>query len=196
MSSLWHSTRTSLDDSVTVLGRSFEQLKAAKTIDITEVVEQLKVAAESGRNLRALISSEAPSAAWKNRDELDALLKEIEKKVEARAVEEQRARLMSLAAELERGTVVHRRAVRVTQLNQLRDQAITELRANAAIQGAPPTLPGPAEVDEWIDWACNLQEPQDTEHLQTLRTRFAHLDEFIANMEPNMWSTSKEAAVL
>lgn len=195
MSSLWQSTRTSLDDSVALLGRSVEQLKAARTVDIAEVSEQLKAASESARNLRSLITSEAPDASWKNRDELEALLKEIERKMEARAIEEQRSRLLSLAAELERGAIQHRRAVRVTQLNQLRDEAVGELRSQAKQPGAPPSLPGPKDADEWLEWACNLQEPEDTEHLQTLRTRFAHLDEFVANLEPNMWTVAKEAAV-
>jgi hypothetical protein len=195
MSALWQSTRTSLDDSVALLGKSVDQLKAARTVDIAEVTEQLKAAAESARNLRSLITSEAPDASWKNREELDALLKEIERKVEARAIEEQRSRLLSLAAELERGAIQHRRAVRVTQLNQLRDEAVTELKAQAKQQGAPPSLPGPKESEEWLEWACNLQEPEDTEHLQTLRNKFAHLDEFVANLEPNMWTLAKEATV-
>jgi len=194
MTQLWHSTRAALDDSSALLWKSFEQLKAAKPVEMTDVVEQLKVVSESARNLRALIASEAPDAAWKSRDELEELLKQIEKKVEARTLEEQRARLLGLAGELERGTIVHRRAVSVTQLNQLRDEAVAELRANSALQ-TPPQLPGPKEVDEWLEWACNLQEPEDSEHLKTLRTQFAHLDEFVANLEPNMWTEKKEIPV-
>jgi hypothetical protein len=195
MSALWQSTRTSLDDSVALLGKSVDQLKAARTVDIAEVTEQLKAAAESARNLRSLITSEAPDASWKNREELDTLLKDIERKVEARAIEEQRSQLLSLAAELERGSIQHRRAVRVTQLNQLRDLAVSELKSQAKQPGAPPSLPGPKDADEWLEWACNLQEPEDTEHLQTLRGKFAQLDEFVANLEPNMWTLAKEAAV-
>jgi hypothetical protein len=195
MSALWQSTRTSLDDSVALLGKSVDQLKAARTVDIAEVTEQLKAAGESARNLRSLITSEAPDASWKNREELDTLLKEIERKVEARAIEEQRSQLLSLAAELERGSIQHRRAIRVTQLNQLRDQAVSELKSQAKQPGAPPSLPGPKDADEWLEWACNLQEPEDTADLQTLRGKFAQLDEFVANLEPNMWTLAKEAAV-
>ena len=39
-----------------------------------------------------------------------------------------RERLRSLAAELEHGSIVHHRAVRVNQLNQLRDEAVKELQ--------------------------------------------------------------------
>jgi hypothetical protein len=55
-------------------------------------------------------------------------------------------------------------------------------------------LPGP-EPDEWLDWACGLQEPDDTESLQTLRKEFARLDDFVANLEPNMWVMKKEILV-
>lgn len=194
MSSLWQSTRTSLDDSLALFCASLEDIKAAKPVDIKHVIEQLTTAAESARNLRALISSEMPEASWKNREELEALLEKIERLVEARAIAQMRNRLLALATELERGSVVHRRAVRVEQLNQLRDQAIKELRSQAAVAGTPQTLPGP-EADEWVEWACHLQEPGDTESLQALRRGFAHLDDFITNLEPDMWVIKKETPV-
>lgn len=194
MSSLWQSTRTSLDDSLALFCASLEDIKAAKPVDIKYAIEQLTTATESARNLRALISSEMPEASWKNREELEALLEKIERLVEARAIAQMRNRLLALANELERGSVVHRRAVRVEQLNQLRDQAIKELRSQAAVAGTPLTLPGP-EADEWIEWAGHLQEPEDTESLQALRRGFAHLDDFIANLEPDMWVIKKETPV-
>jgi len=194
MSSLWHSTRASLDESLGLIFQSVEKLKAAKSVEVGDVVEQLKTAAESARNLRALIATEIPDAAWQNRAELEAVLREIEKRVEARAIEERRSRLLALAAELERGTIVHRRSIRANQLNQLREQAVKELRAQAAKTGSPPILPGP-DAYEWLDWACGLQEPEDAEHLQALRSRFSSLDEFVANIEPSMWTLKKEVAV-
>jgi len=194
MSPLWPSTIASLDDSLTRLSDSLEKLKAAKPIDITEVIEQLKTAAEAARNLRALVTAEMPEASWQDRRELDVLIAEIQKRIEARHIEALRTRLTALAAELERGTITHRRAVRVTQLNQLRDAAAKELRAQAAAPGKPQVLPGP-EPDEWLEWACGLQEPDDTESLQTLRREFARLDDFVANLEPNMWVIKKEILV-
>lgn len=193
MISLWPSTISSLNDSLAVLSGSVGKLKAAKSVDINEVVEQLKMAAESSRNLRALVLSEMPEASWQSREELEALLEEISKRVEARAIEQRRSRLNALAAELERGNIVHRRAARVTQLNQLRDDAVKELRSHARLQ-SPPVMPGP-EADEWLEWACGLNEPQDTEFLKALRDGFPHIDEFVANLEPQMWTMKKEAAV-
>ena len=116
----------------------------------------------------------------------DALIEKIQKRVEARRLEQLRSRLVALAAELERGGILHRRALRVTELNQLRDQAIDELRCQARLEGTPQTLPGP-EADEWIEWACGLKEPENAECLQTLRNGFAHLDDFVANLESEMW---------
>ena len=191
MVSLWPSTINSLNDSLTALHGSLGKLKAAKSIDIAEVIDQLKQAAECSRNLRALVLAEMPDASWQNREELDALVLEIEKRVEARQREEMRARLNSLADELQRGTIVHRRSVRVTQMNQLKEAAVKELRAHAA-QAKPATLPGP-EHDEWLDWGCNLKEPEDAEALRSLRNDFPHLDEFIANLEPEMWTKTVEA---
>ena len=195
MSSLWTSTITSLDDSLALLGTSLEKLKAAVSVDITEGTEQLKTATESARNLRALVLSELPEASWQNREELNALLEKIQKRIEARTLEQLRSRLLALATELERGSIVHRRTLRVNQLNQLRDQAINELRSQARLEaGAPQALPGP-EADEWIDWACGLQEPEDAESLQTLRNGFARLDDFVANLEPNMWIAKRQTPV-
>ncbi len=190
MISLWPSTINSLNDSLSALHGSLGKIKAAKSVDISEVIDQLKAAAESSRNLRALVLAELPEASWQNREELDAIVEEISKRIEARNLEQRRFRLTGLAATLERGTIVHRRTVRQNQLQQLRDQAVKELRTQAALPN-PPTMPGP-EADEWIDWACKLKEPEDAESLQALRNGFARLDEFIANLEPEMWTVKKE----
>lgn len=190
MISLWPSTINSLNDSLSALHGSLTKIKAAKSVEVAEVIEQLKTAAESSRNLRALVLAELPEASWQNREELDAIVEEISRRIEARNIEQKRARLLTMASQLERGSIVHRRVVRQTQLQQLRDQANKELRTQAALP-QPPTLPGP-EADEWIEWACRLKEPEDAESLQNLREGFPRLDEFIANLEPDMWTVKKE----
>ena len=177
----------SLDEPLGLLNESLAKLKAAQAINLAEVIDQFKTAAEAARNVRELVLSELPEAAWRKREELDALLEKIETILDARAVEQQRARLLALATELESGTIVHRRAHRLSELNQLRDQAVSELRSQAGSD--PQTLPGP-DAGQWIAWACGLKEPQDAESLQILRERFAHLDDFVANLEPNMWTAA------
>ncbi len=122
-----------------------------------------------------------------NRGKLEARLTEDQK-----PFEQLRSRLLSLAAELERGTIVHHRTVRVSKLNQLREQAIKNLRSQASEQ-VPQTLPGP-EASQWIQWACGLQDSEDAEVLQTLRNGFAHLDDFAARLDPNMWKPAESPA--
>jgi hypothetical protein len=186
MSSFCLSPVASLDDSLARLYESLEKLKAANSVDFAEVIEQLKMAAEFARIVRELVWSELPQASWQNREELDALVEKIQEILDARTLAQLRSRLLALATELECGSIVHRRALRVNELNRLREQAVNELRSQAGLERTPPTLPGP-QADRWIAWACGLQEPEDAESLQTLRIGFAHLDDFVANLEPNMW---------
>ena len=153
--------------------------------------------------VRALIEKKCLTDHWEkreNREELlislsqievenedpGALIEKIQRRVEARRLEHLRSRLVALTAELERGSIVRRRPRRVNELNQLREQAIKELRCQAKLEGTPQTLPGP-EAGEWVEWACGLKEPENAEWLQTLRNGFAHLDNFVANLEPQMW---------
>src|SRR5271165_7014501 len=183
MSSSSPSPLASLDDSLTLPRKSLGKLRAAKPVEMAEVIAQLNRAAESAGIVRARVSSELPEASWQNRQELDALLAEIQKILEARALQQLRSRVLALATELERGSIVHRRALR-----------INELRSQASLEGAPPTLPGP-EAAQWVEWACGLKEPEDAESLQTLRNGFAHLDDFVANLELNMWVAGRSPAL-
>jgi hypothetical protein len=188
MNSFGQPAYESLDISLTLLSESMGKIAAARPVDVAEVVEQLAMAAEAARDLRSLVLSELPEASWQTREELDALLTEVQKILGARS------RLVALATELERGRIVHRRAVRVNHLHQLREQAVNELRSQAGTGVVPQTLPGPA-AEQWIEWACGLQEPEDAESLQALRNGFAQLDNFIANLEPGMWIVKTETPV-
>ncbi len=187
MNSFWLPALASLDDSLTLPCESLGKLNAGLAVDVKKVIEQLNTAAESARLVRELVLSELPEASWQDRQELDALVEEIRKTIEARNIEQRRSHLLALATELERGNIVHRRAMRVNELNQFRDEAINELRSQAAPEAVPQPLPGP-EADQWVAWACALKEPEDAESLQALRNGFAHLDDFVANLEPDMWT--------
>ena len=76
MTSMWPSAVASLDDSLALLDESLRKLQAANAVDIADILEQFKTAAESARNLHAMISAELPEASWQNRRELDALIEE------------------------------------------------------------------------------------------------------------------------
>jgi periplasmic protein TonB len=188
MSSIWPSAVTSLDDHLALLTDSMGRIEAARSVELSEVIEQLKAVVDASQTLQGLIFSELPDATWQDRNELEAVLEEIAKKVEARNIEQRRARLRALAEELEVGAITHRRAARAAQLKELRDLAVAELRSLADDEAPPPVLPGP-EAYEWVEWACSLQEPDDSESLQAIRQGFSILDEFVANLEPGMWNT-------
>jgi hypothetical protein len=180
MSTSWQSACVSLDDSLTQIHDSLGQLRAAKTVNVDTLIGQLASAAKAAQTLRTAVSSSMPEATWQTREDLEGLLRRIDRVVQARA------RLLALATELERGSIVHRRAVRANLLTQLRDKAVEELRSQADGKEEAPSLPGP-EASEWIDWACALKEPEDSQALESLRHWFANLDNFIANLEPGMW---------
>ena len=178
----------SLDAALLSLSETLAKLKSAQSVDVRNVIEQLTVAAESARDLRAYVGAELPQAAWRSRDELDALLVKIQRLAEARALEQLRGRLLALADELAHGRIVHRRAARVDQLNELRGLAISELRSLG-----PKTLPGP-DAAEWIEWACLLKEPEDADTLGTLRLEFPNLHEFVVNLDQGMWVGAEPSA--
>jgi len=186
MSSSWASALASLDEDLALLCESLDKIEAAESIDVAEIVEQLKAVADSSGNLRALVLSELPDVSWDDRPELEKVLEEIARRVDAREIEARRSRLLALAGALAQGAITHRRAARVTQLNRLRDDAVEELRSHSEEQ-SPPSVPGP-EAGRWMEWACGLSEPDDTESLQALRNGFPFVDEFIANLEPGMWA--------
>src|SRR5215472_785538 len=188
MSTSWQSACVSLDDSLNQIRESLEKLRVAREVNLDNLMEQLAVAMDAAHSLRSVVSSSKPEATWQTRAELDALLMQIEK------ISNARNRLLALATELERGSIVHRRAVRANLLNQLRDAAINDLRLQADAKDEPLVLPGP-EASRWIEWACALKEPEDNEVLQNLRRGFASLDNFIANLEPGMWVVKSESAV-
>ena len=192
MNSIWPPELASLDDALALPCETLGKLDAAVPIDVAKVVEHLRTAADSAQLVRELVASELPEATWQTRTQLDAHIETIRKIVDARNVAKTRTRLVALAAELERGSIVHRRALRVTELNQLRDQAVSTLRSQAEAEAPPPSLPGP-EADQWIEWACGLKEPEDSESLEALRHGFAQLDDFVANLEPGMWSVPDPA---
>jgi hypothetical protein len=188
MSSLWPHSHESLADSLSLFAASLKRLKAVQPVDSAEVTQQFLAAEEACQNLRSLVGSALPGSTWRTREEYEALLVRIEGILGARS------RLMALVQELEGGRIMHRRAMRVDQLNQLRAQAIMELRSHAESEGEPPILSGP-EVEKWIDWACSLKEPEDSAALEALHTGFPRLDAFVADLEPGMWVVNTPSTV-
>lgn len=189
MSSSWTSDLASLDGSLSSAWESLEELKAVQIVDVVAVLNQLKTAVAVGQKLRSTVADVLPEASWHNRQELEAVL------ARAARIGRRRSRLLELATVLESADIVHRRAHRVEHLNQLRAQAITELRSQATSGKEPPNLPGP-DAEKWVDWACSLKEPEDSAALQALRLGFAHLDDFVTDLEPGMWLSKARSEIL
>jgi len=74
MTSLWSCAVASLDDALALLLENVGKLEAAQSADVEEILEQLKMATDSARVVRELVSSQLPDASWQDRAQLDALI--------------------------------------------------------------------------------------------------------------------------
>src|SRR5437868_3865145 len=71
MIAVLRATLASLDESLTLLHENSAKLRAAKSVDIKQLIELLNNAAESARVVRELVLSELPDASWQSREELE-----------------------------------------------------------------------------------------------------------------------------
>ncbi len=184
MPSPFSSALAKLDDSLQSIRSQLDQLGAAMEVNSEQLNNLLADAWVHGEALRDLIRSERPDAKWLDRESLGQLVQNLE--VAILRNQERRARLLSLAAELEVGAVRHRFQARSTELNNLRLQAINELRAEAAIQEQEKELPGPG-ANEWLHWVCNLQDEKDASVITDLGKDFPALECFAGEMEEAYW---------
>ena len=187
MSSPISSALAKLDDCLQAVQMQVEYLRSGLEVDDAQLTTALEDACQNAAEVRELIRAERSDANWNNRESLDSLTLELEIAAHERRNQELRTRLLELADELEAGTVKHRSEARTNALNSLRQEAIQELRAEAAIPEQSKELPGP-EASEWLHWALNLEESKDADALQSLRTDFVALDQFAGEMEENYWT--------
>ncbi len=187
MSSPISSALAKLDDCLQAVQVHVEYLRSGLEVDDAQLTTALEDACQNAAEVRELIRAERSDSNWNSREALDGLILELEIAAHERRNQELRTRLLELADELEAGTVKHRSEARTNALNSLRQEAIQELRAEAAIPEQTKELPGP-DAREWLHWACNLEEGKDADALQYLRTDFAALDQFAGEMEENYWT--------
>ena len=171
MSSPISSALAKLDDCLQAVQVQVEYLRSGVEVDDVQLTAALEDACQNAAEVRELIWAERSDANWNSREALDGLIIELEIAAHERRNQELRNKLLELADELEAGSVRHRSEARTTALNNLRQEAIQELRAEAAIPEQTKELPGP-EASEWLHWACNMDESRDADALQTLRTDF------------------------
>ncbi len=178
-------TLQSLTDHAKLCHETIDLLEAGQQFNRAEVVANIGKLLDACQNLRDVILSEDSGAAWTTKQQLHALVQRLDDAAE------KRARYLFLAQFLANGTVQHRRERTRQERLALRDAAVSELMEISAL-ASPPVLPGPA-VEEWLAWACSLEDEADEPDLQNLKTNFPRLDDFVRQLEIEWWRDGQES---
>ena len=186
MSSAYWSELAKLDDNLQSIQSQVNWMHAGLEFDENRVKENLTEARRHGAAIRDLVRAERSDAGWSDRPSLERLVHELEIAAQERRNQQRRAKLLELAGELDAGTVRHRLEARAAILTKLRQEAVKQLRTEAALADQVKDLPGP-RASQWVPWACGLQEEKDGFVLSRLRKDFTALDRFIAAMEVSYW---------
>ena len=186
MSSAFWSELAKLDDNLQIIQSQVNWMRAGLEFDDGQLTESLTEARSHGAAVRDLVRAERADITWNDRDALERLIHELEIAAQERRNQLRRSKLRDLAAELDAGTIRHRLESRASALTKLRQEAAKQLRTEAELADQVKDLPGP-RADQWVAWACNLQEEKDGFVLSRLRKDFGALDRFVAGIEVNYW---------
>lgn len=175
-------TLQTLTNQAGICRTNIDLLEAGQYFNRAEVVADLGKLLDACQNLRDAILSEDSVANWKTKEQLHALINRLDDAAE------KRRQYLDLAQFLANGTIVHRRER--TRLERLaeRDAAVSELMEISALS-SPPELPGPA-ADEWLTWACSLEDGSNEPDLLRLKNDFPRLDDFVRQLEIEWWQNS------
>ena len=190
MSSAFWSELAKLDDSLLAVQSQVDWIRAGFEFDEDQLTQNVTEARQHGAALRDLVHVERADAQWSDRQSLERLIHELEIAAQERRNQQRRSKLSDLANELEAGTIKHRLEARAATLSKLRQEAIKQLRTEAALADQVKDLPGPA-ASQWLRWACNLQEEKDSFALSRLRKDFTAVDRFVAAMEESYFVPGK-----
>jgi hypothetical protein len=181
-------TLQSLTEQAKLCRNSIDLLEAGQNVNRGEVIGALGRLLDASQNLRDAILSEDSTAAWKTREELETLVSRLN---DAAA---NRRRYLDLAQVLGAGTVSHRRErTRQERLAQ-RDAAVAELMEISDLP-TPPELPGPG-AEEWLAWACSLEDGANEPDLIHLKNHFPRLDDFVRQLEIEWWHNGEKPAAV
>lgn len=172
-------TLQSLENQAKLCRDRIDLLEAGQQFNRAEVVAELGNLLDACQNLRDAILSEDSSETWSTKQELHALVNRLD---DAAA---KRGRYLDLAQFLASGTISHRRERTRQERLALRDAAVAELMEISALN-SPPALPGPA-VEEWLNWACSLEDGANEPDLLNLKNNFPRLDDFVRQLEIEWW---------
>lgn len=160
-------------------------LEAGQHVDHDEAVAHLGLLLDSCQNLRDAILSEDSSATWKTTTELQSLVDRLDE------VAAKRKRYLDLAQLLVAGNVLHRRERTKQERLRQRDAAVAELMEVSA-QTTLADLPGPA-VEEWLNWACNLDDSTNDPDLGRLKNNLPRVDDFVRQLEIELWQDGHDS---
>jgi len=175
-------TLQKLEEKARQLREKINLLEAGQQVDRSLASAELTELLDLSQNLRDAISSEDSAAQWRSKEELHALVKRLDE------VGVRRQRYLDLVQRLESGTVTHRRERTREERLRERDAAVAELLEISA-QSIVPELPGP-QASEWLEWACSLDDSTQDPNLKLLKMFFPRLDDFVRQMEIEMWHDS------
>ena len=178
-------TLKSLSEQAKLCHEKIDQLEAAQSLNRGEVLGEVGKLLDACQHLRDAILSEDNTASWKTKSELSALVSRLD---DAAA---KRRSYLELAQFLATGTISHRRERTRQERLALRDAAVNELMEISERQ-TPPELPGP-EAENWLEWACSLEDETNDAELQQLKNGFPRLDDFVRQLEIDWWSNGPQA---
>jgi len=168
-------TLLSLSEQARVCHEKINLLEAGQNFNRADVLAEVGKLLDACQNLRDAILSEDNGATWTTKSELSALVGRLDD------VAAKRRRYLDLAEVLATGTITHRRERTRLERLALRDKAVAELM-EISDQPAPPELPGPV-AEQWLEWACSLEDDINETELQKLKGGFPRLDEFVRQLE-------------
>ncbi|MBS1802280.1 MAG: hypothetical protein JST28_02880 [Acidobacteria bacterium] len=178
-------TLKSLAEQAKLCHEKIDQLEAAQNLNRGEIIGEVGKLLDLCQNLRDAVLSEDNTANWKTKSELTALVSRLD---DAAA---KRRRYLELAQVLATGTISHRRERTRQERLALRDTAVNELM-EISERSAPPELPGP-EAENWLEWACSLEDDTNDAELHQLKSGFPRLDDFVRQLEIEGWRNGPEA---
>jgi len=133
MSSAFWSELAKLDDSLLAIQSQVDWMRAGFEFEDGQLVQNVTEARRHGAAVRDLVRVERADAKWSDRESLERLIHELEIAAQERKNQQRRNKLQDLANELDAGTIQHRLEARAAALSKLRQEAVKQLRTEAAL---------------------------------------------------------------
>jgi hypothetical protein len=172
-------TLRGLSEQAKICREKIDLAEAGQSLNRADVLAEVSKLLDACQNLRDAILSEDGAAAWTSKNELSTLVRRLDD------VAAKRRLYLDLAQVLATGTITHRRERTRLERLALRDKAVGELM-EISEQSAPPELPGPV-AENWLEWACGLEDDTNEIELHKLKNGFPRLDDFVRQLEIDWW---------